>query len=157
MTELKAAAMVKSQVQDRAFQGKITDTVRMDWETALKRKWVEEDKALEAFRMIVEEGWKMEPKQFYRAYKRAGGGKVAEQGNPVCLFGILPERHVDRYNDPSQPSLIKECLIKWFYTNHPKYIPNPQKMQEQANYWASRLEGRIIFAEGFGNQIEEPF
>ena len=154
MTELKAAAMVKSQVQDRAFQGKITDTVRDDWETALKRRWVEEDKALTAFGMIVEEGWKMEPKQFYRAYKRAGGGKVAEQGKPVCLFGILPERHVESYNDPVNP--LKECLIKWFYTNHPKYVPNPQKMAEQAAYWAHRLQGRIIYAEGFGPQ-DDPF
>ena len=155
MTELKAAAMVKSQVQDRAFQGKLTDTVRQDWETALKRHWVDEDKALTAFRMIVDEGWKMEPKSFYKAYRIAGGVKIAEQGKPVRLFGILPERHVERYNDPIDPS--RDCLIKWFYTNHEKYVPNPSKMAEQAAYWAQRLQGRIIYADGFGYQIESPF
>lgn len=154
MTELKAREMVKRQVEDRAFQGKITDTVREDWEIALNRRWVDEDKAIDAFRMLVDEGWKMEPRSFYRAYKACGGGKVAEQSNPVRLFGVLPERHVERYNDPANP--LKACLIKWFYASHPKYVPSPPKMSEQAAYWAQRLQGRVIYDPEFG-PTEEPF
>jgi len=149
MTPVSAINFVAKQIKPRVYGGKLDEALESDWVRCLKNSWIQEDLAKQAVQDMVDNGTALRVSAFYKAYKRIGGGKVADQGKPVCLFGILPEKDVDRYNDPTEQLLIKNCLIKWFYTNHPKYIPHPQKMAEQARYWAEQVKGRIIYAPEF--------
>ena len=152
MNQTDAAYFMNSDIKPRVYGKELDPAVYDDWLRALTRHETSVEVARQAIRRMVDHDMPFKVSSFYKAVKGLGTVRIAEQGKPVHVFGILPERHVDRYNDPNEP--FPCALVKNFYINTPKYIPNPVKLGEIARYWAERLKGRIIYAPGFGPQGE---
>jgi len=156
MNTTDLAYFIASDIKPRVYGKDLPSAVYDDWSRALARKEITVDLARSAIQYMVDENIAFKVASFYKVIKHLGIVKVAVQQEPVKLFGILPERHVARYEDPATPA--KHVLIKWFYVSCPKYIPNPTKLKQMAESWAQEVKGRIVYADGYDPEVAlDPF
>jgi len=142
MTPSEANFFVVDEVTPRVYGKKLDDVVQGDWIRALSKPWATLDTARRAIQKMVDAGTPFKVSSFVIAMKKIKPAGDAEITKPVLLFSIrITTEHM--YNNKPW------SYTKGFYGASQKKIPQPETIQFQANYWATKLKGIIEWTEEF--------